>query len=208
MNIKEVLENACGTLTILTGEDISADFTHDELPGGADYMPDAVVEAKSTEEVAAVLAACHGAGVPVTVRGAGTGQAGGSVALCGGVVLSVKGMNQILALDAENKTVTVQPGVLLQNVKAEAEKRDLEIGYDRTIGYSLTTPTEAFKKTLEENGYALEVLFARAMPEAKAKADREKPHKYFCTCCGQEVKTTADLSLICGVCEVPMERVG
>ena len=39
MNIKEVLENACGTLTILTGEDISADFTHDELPGGADYMP-------------------------------------------------------------------------------------------------------------------------------------------------------------------------
>ena len=125
MNIKEVLENACGTLTILTGEDISADFTHDELPGGADYMPDAVVEAKSTEEVAAVLAACHGAGVPVTVRGAGTGQAGGSVALKGGVVLSVKGMNQILALDAENRTITVQPGVLLQNVKAEAEKNGL-----------------------------------------------------------------------------------
>ena len=49
MNIKELLENACASLTVLTGEDISADFTHDELPGGADYLPDAVVEAGSTE---------------------------------------------------------------------------------------------------------------------------------------------------------------
>ncbi|MBQ9687132.1 MAG: FAD-binding oxidoreductase, partial [Oscillospiraceae bacterium] len=65
------------------------------------------------------------AGVPVTVRGAGTGQVGGSVPVRGGVVLSVKGMNQILALDEENKTITVQPGVLLQDVKAEADKHGL-----------------------------------------------------------------------------------
>jgi len=125
MNIQELLKNACASLTVLTGEDIGADCAHDELPGGADYYPDAVVEAKSTEEVAAVLKACSEAGVAVTVRGAGTGQAGGSVAVRGGVVLSVKGMNQIVALDAEGKTITVQPGVLLQTVKAEAEKNGL-----------------------------------------------------------------------------------
>ena len=90
--------------------------------------------------------------------------------------------------------------------KAEAEARDLEIGYDRTIGYSLTEPTEAFKKTLEDNGFVLEVPFARVAPKPKAKAEREKAHKYVCPICGQEVKTTADLSLICGVCEVRMER--
>lgn len=90
--------------------------------------------------------------------------------------------------------------------KAEAEARDLEIGYDRTIGYSLTEPTEAFKKTLEDNGFVLEVPFARVAPKPKAKAGREKAHKYVCPICGQEVKTTADLSLICGVCEVRMER--
>jgi len=90
--------------------------------------------------------------------------------------------------------------------KAEAEARDLEIGYDRTVGYSHTNPTEAFKKTLEDNGFTLEVLFARVMPEAKAKTEREKPHRYICPLCGQEVKTTADLSIICGHCEVPMER--
>ena len=90
--------------------------------------------------------------------------------------------------------------------KAEAETRDLEIGYDRTVGYSLTEPTEAFKKTLEENGFVLEVPFARVAPKPKAKAEREKAHKYVCPICGQEVKTTAELSLICGVCEVRMER--
>ena len=80
--------------------------------------------------------------------------------------------------------------------KAEAEARDLEIGYDRTVGYSLTEPTEAFKKTLEDNGFVLEVPFARVAPKSKAKAEREKAHKYVCPICGQEVKTTADLSLI------------
>lgn len=90
--------------------------------------------------------------------------------------------------------------------KAEAEARDLEIGYDRTVGYSHTNPTDAFKKVLEENGFVLEVPFARVMPQAKAKAEREKPHRYVCPLCGQEVKTTADLSIICGHCEVPMER--
>lgn len=90
--------------------------------------------------------------------------------------------------------------------KAEAEARDLEIGYDRTVGYSHTNPTEAFKKTLEDTGFALEVPFARVMPQAKAKAERERPHRYVCPLCGQEVRTTADLSIICGHCEVPMER--
>lgn len=88
----------------------------------------------------------------------------------------------------------------------EAEARDLEIGYDRTVGFSHTNPTEAFKKTLEDNGFVLEVPFARVMPEEKAKAEREKPHRYVCPVCGQEVKTTADLSPICGICEVAMER--
>lgn len=91
--------------------------------------------------------------------------------------------------------------------KTECELRDLEVGYDRANGYTHTTPTDAFKKTLENAGFVLEVPFARVPPKAKAKAAREKAHKYVCPVCGQEVKTTAELSLICGVCEVPMTRV-
>lgn len=112
------------SIKYILGEDISADFSHDEYPGGS-YMPEAVVQTGSTEDVSAVIAACHAAGVPVTVRGAGTGQAGGSVPIKGGIVLSVKELNQILRFDENAKTLTVQSGVLLQTVKAEAEKHGL-----------------------------------------------------------------------------------
>ena len=119
------LSNLLGENRIIVGEDIGADFTHDEYPGGTPFVPDAVVEAMSTAEVAVVLRACADAGVFVTVRGAGTGQVGGSVPIQGGIVLSLKNMNQILNVDEANKTATVQAGVLLQDIKAEAERHGL-----------------------------------------------------------------------------------
>ena len=115
------LVEVLGADSVLTGDAIGADFCHDELPGGESFAPDAVVEAGSTEAVAKVLALCCEAGVPVTVRGAGTGQSGGSVPIKGGVVLSLRGMNQILSTDEANKTITVQAGALLQEVKAAAD---------------------------------------------------------------------------------------
>ena len=90
--------------------------------------------------------------------------------------------------------------------KAECEARNLEAEYDRANGYSHTIATEAFKAKLTEAGVDLTVRFARIMPKAKAKAERAKAHAYVCPICGQAVRTTGDLSLICGVCEVPMSR--
>lgn len=90
--------------------------------------------------------------------------------------------------------------------KAECEARDLEVEYDRANGYAHTIATEAFKAKLTEAGVDLTVRFARIMPKAKAKAERAKAHAYVCPICGQTVRTTGDLSLICGVCEVPMSR--
>lgn len=117
-----VQQLAAAAEKVLVEDRIGADYCHDEYPG-EDYVPEAVVEASSTEEVAAVLKLCNEAGVPVTVRGAGTGQVGGSVPVKGGVVLSVKDMNQILGY--ENGVLRVQPGVLLQDIKAEAEKHGM-----------------------------------------------------------------------------------
>jgi len=120
INIQQVIAEE----NIFTGDAIGADYCHDECPGVAG-TPDAVVEVTSTEQAAAVVKLCAEAGVPVTVRGAGTGQAGGSVPVDGGVVLSLKAMDQILEFDEAARTLRVQPGVLLQDVKAEAEKRGL-----------------------------------------------------------------------------------
>lgn len=90
--------------------------------------------------------------------------------------------------------------------RVECEARDLEVEYDRANGHAHTSPTEAFKAKLIDAGVDLEVRFARIPPKAKAKAERAKAHSYVCPICGQTVRTTGDLSLICGVCEIPMNR--
>ncbi len=109
-------------LKTITGEMIGDDFCHDEYPGGH-YCPEAVVEASSTQEVAELMKLCNEFGIYVTVRGAGTGQSGGSVPVKGGIVLSLKNMNKVLGY--ENGVLRVQSGVMLQEVKAEAEKNGM-----------------------------------------------------------------------------------
>jgi len=74
--------------------------------------PDAVVLAGSTEDVAAVMRFAFERGIPVTPRGAASGQAGGAVALEGGIVLALNAMNQILEIDTGNMQVICQPGVV------------------------------------------------------------------------------------------------
>lgn len=92
-------------------------------------------------------------------------------------------------------------------VNKETNEVRLVVEYDRANGYAHTSPTDAFKTKLAEAGVDLSVRFARVMPKAKAKAEREKAHRYVCPVCGQEVRTTSELSLICGHCNVTMDRL-
>ena len=110
---------------VFTNGDINEDYTHDEMPIYGKATPEAVVEAVSTEEIAAVMKLCNENHIPVTPRGAGTGLVGGAVPVCGGVLLVTTRMNKILAYDEENFTVTVQPGVLLNTLAEDAATRGL-----------------------------------------------------------------------------------
>ncbi len=105
---------------LVFGEAVKEDFSHDEMPIYGKFAPEAVCFPSSTEEVAEVMRICYEECVPVTVRGAGTGLVGGCVPLCGGLVLSTERMNSILAYDMNNLTVTIQPGVLLRDLAADA----------------------------------------------------------------------------------------
>ena len=61
-------------------------------------MADVVVTPASETEVVQVLAACHRHQVPVTPRGAGTGNYGQAMPLSGGVVLDLKRLTGVQAL--------------------------------------------------------------------------------------------------------------
>jgi FAD/FMN-containing dehydrogenase len=83
----------------------------------------AVVQPATTEEVAAVVRLCAAAGVPIVPHGGNTGLVGGGVPR-GGIVLSTVRLNRIRALDAANRTITVEAGVILSEVQRAADEAD------------------------------------------------------------------------------------
>jgi len=76
----------------------------------------------STAEVAALLALCHDAGVPVVPQGGNTGLVGGGVPDASGAmaVLSLSRLNRIRTVDPLNDTITVEAGCVLQTVQNAA----------------------------------------------------------------------------------------
>lgn len=165
-SVLEQLTQLVGAENILTGDQIGMDYAHDEYPAEKEYFPEAVCIAHSTAAVAEIVKYCNENGIALTPRGAGTGQAGGSVPVSGGIVLSLKEMNQILSLDEENRRMTVEAGVLLQDVKAEAEAHGLYYPPDpgektATIGGNVSTNAAgpcAGKYGRTEN-YVLDAVF-------------------------------------------------
>src|SRR5512138_2168205 len=84
-----------------------------EYDGSVDKsLPQAVVLPESTEQVAAVVRACHEAAVPFTARGGGTGLSGGSIPVEGGVLIALVKMNRILDVDLANLRAVVEPGLV------------------------------------------------------------------------------------------------
>jgi D-lactate dehydrogenase (cytochrome) len=81
--------------------------------------PSAVVFAESTQDVADAVKLAGQYNVPVIPYGAGTSLEGHMLALRGGVSIDLSQMNRIIAVNAEDLTVTVQPGVTRKQLNAE-----------------------------------------------------------------------------------------
>lgn len=82
---------------------------------------EALVFPTSAEEVSGILRYAHANHIPVTPRGAGTNLVGSTVPIKGGILVDLSRMNRILELDRDAMTVTVEPGILLQDLQAYVE---------------------------------------------------------------------------------------
>lgn len=85
----------------------------------------ALVFPQSTEEVSKILKYAHKHDIPVTPRGAGTNLVGSTVPVDGGIILDLSHMDKVLELDENTMTITVQPGLLLQDLQKYVEERGL-----------------------------------------------------------------------------------
>src|ERR1700730_13676468 len=94
---------------------------------------DVVVQSVNVAEIQDVLRYCHVHDLPVTVRGAGTGNYGQAVPLHGGVVLDLALMDRVEAIQPDGVAVC-QPGARLGVVEVEARKSGWELRcYPSTI---------------------------------------------------------------------------
>ena len=110
---------------VYVGEEINDDFTHDEMSIYGKAMPEAVIDALTTEEISAIMKICYENTIPVTPRGAGTGLVGACVPIAGGIVINTTKMNKILEYDLNNFVVKIQPGVLLNDLAEDCVSRGL-----------------------------------------------------------------------------------
>lgn len=127
----------------LVGNTIGEEYSHDEL-AGIKKMPDMVLKVKSAEEVSKIMKYAFENTIPVTPRGSGTGLVGAAVPVLGGIVIDMSLMNNILELDEENLTLTVEPGVLLMEIAKYVEDNGLFYPPDpgektATIGGNIST---------------------------------------------------------------------
>ncbi len=83
-----------------------------------EHRPDCAMWAVSTEQVSRILSVANEKGIPVTVRGAGTGLGGLAVPAQGGIVLDLTRMNSILEISIPDRLAVVQPGVVYADFQA------------------------------------------------------------------------------------------
>ena len=131
--------------------------------------PAAVVFAESTQDVADAVKIAARHRYPVIPFGVGSSLEGHLLAVQGGISVDVSRMNRVLSINAEDLTVTVQPGVTRMGVnnavKSEGLFFPIDPGADASIGGMVATRasgTNAVRYgTMRENVLALEVVTAQ-----------------------------------------------
>ncbi|MCZ2859130.1 FAD-binding oxidoreductase [Blastococcus sp. VKM Ac-2987] len=106
------LTDALGADGVRTDPDVTAGYARDQAMLAPAGTPAAVVFPRRTEDVVAVMRVAARHGIPVVPRGAGSGLAGASNAVDGGITVVMTRMDAVLEVSAADRLAVVQPGVV------------------------------------------------------------------------------------------------
>jgi FAD/FMN-containing dehydrogenase len=142
-DIVTALLETLGEDAVLRGEDVSS--RQSGFFSRSTVKAKAIVRPRSTEEVSKTLRLCHEFGQPVVAHGGLTGLVQGAVTSPDDVAISLELMNQIEEINATDRTVVVQSGVILQTLQEAVEEYDMMYPLDLggrgscTIGGNIST---------------------------------------------------------------------
>ena len=130
MDIVERLRSVCAHVSTDPADLAAAARDRWTLAAGLARPPDAVARPGSAAEVAAVLAACSAARVPVTPAGGRSGVCGGAMPLHGGVVLVLRGLAGLVSVDDASLVANAGAGTMGDALEAE-----LRSAHGLTLGH-------------------------------------------------------------------------
>jgi glycolate oxidase len=110
---------------IVVDSDIIESYRFDRSTGTEAGQPIAIAFPRTTEQVAAIMAAAHSNRVPVVPRGAGSGLTGGSNAIDGSLILCLERMRQVRTVDVANGYVETEPGILNTELREHVAQHGL-----------------------------------------------------------------------------------
>lgn len=89
------------------------------------FMPDVVIQAVLTKEIAAIVKLANEFRIPITPRGLSSSLSGGPLLVRGGIVLDLSTMNHTLEIDTEDLIAVVSPGVITADLHQAANEKGL-----------------------------------------------------------------------------------
>jgi len=133
--VKDLRNIVGGRAVIYEDRETLENYSADES-GGKYYshMPDVVVKPENKEQISKIVKLASKEHIPITPRGAGSGLAGGSVPIYGGIVISLERMNRLLEIDKANLVAVAEPGVVTNDLcKKVAEDGLYYAGYPMSV---------------------------------------------------------------------------
>jgi glycolate oxidase len=91
-------------------------------------VPDVVVKPRNAEDVSNIMKLAQKQNIPITPRGGASWAYGGAVPSNGGIVLDMDSMQEILEIDEDNLSVTVEPGVNWKTLYDKLLRKGLLLG--------------------------------------------------------------------------------
>lgn len=122
--IKKQLLEAAGTDNYFDDEESLLAHSYDATPI-YQAMPEAVIYARSTRQVSAVLKVADEHRIPVYTRGSASNLSAGTFPLKGGIVLVMTKMNRLLEIDEDNLTATFETGLITKDLHDAVQEKGL-----------------------------------------------------------------------------------